>query len=70
MGTVVELCRGHLCPECKQFWRHGLTAPRTAGFPCDNELTMTTCPKCFAEYFRAYLEPYTDDEWEPPPEAA
>ncbi len=67
MGEVIELCFGHVCPECEGSWQHEKSAPHTAGSPCDTKLV--TCPKCFAEYFRAYLEPYADGEWEPPPEA-
>lgn len=45
MGDLIVLCRGHLCPECKTFWKHRELKPQV-GFRCNNGLVLMPCPTC------------------------
>lgn len=44
---IIELCLGHLCPGCKQFWKHRPAQP-TVGFACNNQITLMPCPTCLS----------------------
>ena len=43
--NLIEMCLGHLCPNCKDFWKHQVGKP-AVGFACSNQLTMMFCPIC------------------------